>query len=506
MQKKTPSVLLILDGFGYAADNNYNAITKAHTPNFNTWWQTYPHALLEASGRAVGLPDKQIGNSEVGHMHIGAGRVINQDLSKINLAISNKAFNKVIEHSSLLNTSGNLHVIGLFSQGGVHSHADHLFAFLDILKTHQAPKVYLHLILDGRDTSPKSSINDLKNLYNYLEKNQVAQISSICGRYYAMDRDSRWERLELFYQNLYQEEYKFTNAIDAVAHYYDNNLSDEFIPPTRVGTTATLQDHDTIFCFNFRADRMRQLAKAFTDRDFEHFPNNHTKLSHFISMSSYGDDIKSEVLFPKAHLQDTLGEIVANQKLSQLRIAETEKYAHVTYFFNGGSDILFTNEDRTLIPSPKVATYDLTPKMNAELLTATLIDKLRTYDFIVCNFANADMLGHCGDINTTIEAINCLDICMGKIWQSLAAIGGELIITADHGNAEQMFDSHTKQQHTAHTNNPVPFLYLGDKKWQITRAQGSLIDIAPTVLTIMGIEVPSVMEGRSLLCDNSSLI
>lgn len=507
MAHQAPLVLMILDGWGYTEQSAHNAIAAAHTPQWDEWWEHCPHMLLDASGLPVGLPDSQMGNSEVGHMHIGAGRVIQQDFTRINHAISNgdfaanPVFNEVI---SKLKSSGNcLHIMGLFSPGGVHSHEQHLFALITLCYQKQFNSVCLHLFLDGRDTPPQSALESIERLNHELATHPVGSICSISGRYYAMDRDKRWERLEAVYNTLTQgkSEHHFTTAAAAIKSYYQKNGSDEFIPATTIGANHPIEDGDAILFFNFRADRARQLTAAFIDPEFKGFKRQvQPHLSSFISMTEYDKELATTSAFPPIPMHNTLGEIIANQGFSQLRIAETEKYAHVTFFLNGGSECVFPNEQRIMIQSPKVATYDLQPEMSAPELTATLVEaiKSRSYDLIICNYANADMVGHSGNFAATVRAIECLDQCMRQVWNALAPLQGKLLITADHGNAEAMFDEDTHQAHTAHTSEPVPFLYVGGG-WHFTQKQGSLIDVAPTVLSIMGIRPPAEMTGSILL-------
>lgn len=510
MPKNTPLVLMILDGWGYNESDKHNAIAKAHTPQWDEWWHTCPHILLQASGLPVGLPDEQMGNSEVGHMHIGAGRVIQQDFTRINESIkngefgNNPVFNQML--SELQQNNKSLHIMGLFSPGGVHSHEEHLFALLALCDRKQFNAVHLHLFLDGRDTPPQSVLQSIERLNNQLKIHPVAVINSISGRYYAMDRDKRWERMEPVYNVLTQaqSESHFSDAISAIHSYYQQNLSDEFIPPTLIGDTKAIEDGDAVLFFNFRADRARQLTAAFIDPSFDGFARTvQPQLSYFVTMTQYDKNIPTTMAYPPIPLNNTLGEVLAAQGLTQLRIAETEKYAHVTFFFNGGNELVFDNEDRILIPSPKVATYDLQPEMSAPELTAALVDAInrQAYDVIICNYANADMVGHSGDFNATVRAIECLDQCMNQVWQALAKKGGKLLITADHGNAEEMYDDTTLQAHTAHTSEPVPFVYVGGD-WHFTRTEGTLIDIAPTLLNLIGLKPPKEMTGHILLEKN----
>ncbi|RUR09295.1 2,3-bisphosphoglycerate-independent phosphoglycerate mutase [Legionella septentrionalis] len=508
--KKPPLVLLILDGWGYCENSEHNAIAQAHTPHWDKWWKTEPHILLQASGNPVGLPAAQMGNSEVGHMHIGAGRVIYQDYTLINEAIktgeffNNPVFLNTIEEIKQQGKA--LHVMGLLSPGGVHSHENHLFSFLTLCAEKEFFNVYLHLFLDGRDTPPQSAAASIKRLQDHLNKYPVGFISSICGRYYAMDRDKRWERVYPVYQLLTEviSPYEFNTPEEALAFYYQQQIYDEFIPPTRIGIGKAITDGDAIFFFNFRADRARQLTQAFTLDEFDGFTRvQKPQLAAFISMTRYAKNLPTKPAFPPASLKNTLGEVLAYEGLTQLRIAETEKYAHVTFFLNGGSEQIYPNEDRILIQSPHVATYDEKPEMSAPELTKTLIDAIKSgaYDVIICNYANADMVGHTGNFAATVKAIEYLDKAMHEIWLELQHVGGKLLITADHGNAEMMFDESTSQPHTAHTSEAVPFLYLGGN-WHFNAIHGSLIDIAPTLLTLLDITPPVEMTGKPLLVKN----
>lgn len=510
MVKKVPLVLIILDGWGYNEHKKYNAIASAHTPQWDQWWQTCPHILLQASGEAVGLPDKQMGNSEVGHMHIGAGRVIQQDFTRINEAIKTRSFFSNPDFKQTINTLKSthktLHIMGLLSQGGVHSHEQHLFALLNLCDQQDFHSVCLHLFLDGRDTPPQSALESLERLNKELKLHPVGRISSITGRYYSMDRDKRWERLQPVYDmlTLGQSKHQFEDAQTAVTTYYNDHITDEFVPPTLIGQAKPIENGDAVLFFNFRADRARQLSAAFVDANFSGFTREkQPALSSFITMTHYDDALTTTALFPPLELHNTLGEVLAEHHLSQLRIAETEKYAHVTFFFNGGKEDLFPNEDRMLIPSPKVATYDLQPEMSASTLTQALVKAINSgnYDVLICNYANADMVGHTGDFDASVRAIECLDSCMQQIWQAIADQGGKLLITSDHGNAEKLFDEKTQQPHTAHTSEPVPLLYIGGN-WHFTYKEGSLIDVAPTILTLLGIKVPKEMTGHSLLEKN----
>lgn len=513
MSHNAPLVLMILDGWGYNQNNEHNAIAQAHTPQWDEWWANRPHILVEASGLPVGLPAGQMGNSEVGHMHIGAGRRIQQDFTRINEAIESGEFNQSPLLINLLNELKHhnkaLHVMGLLSTGGVHSHQDHLFALLSLCNQHQFYNVHLHLFLDGRDTPPQSALYSIQSLNEQLALHPVGSIDSISGRYYAMDRDQRWERVMPVYDLLTsgESEHYFADAETAIQAYYQGDVSDEFIPPTKIGTSKAIENGDALLFFNFRADRARQISSAFIKADFQGFERRaRPRLSSFISMTEYDTSLATTPIFPPIPLNHTLGELVAKNGLTQLRIAETEKYAHVTFFFNGGNEQVFANEDRILIPSPKIATYDLQPEMSAPELTDALVKVINDglYDVIICNYANADMVGHSGDIQATIKAIECLDQCMQRVGQALAAKNGVLLITADHGNAEEMFDEVTHQAHTAHTTEPVPLVCVGGD-WHFTQSHGSLIDIAPTILHLLGITPPKEMTGTILLEKNHVL-
>ncbi len=507
MHVKKPLVLLILDGWGYKESSKYNAIAKAHTPHWDTWWQSRPHLLLSASGLDVGLPLGQMGNSEVGHMHIGAGRVIFQDLTRINQAIElgtfyqNDVLLTLIRDMKLQKKT--MHIMGLLSTGGVHSHQDHLFAFLKLCHQEQFANCALHLFLDGRDTPPQSALSSMRSLQSILNQYPVASIRSISGRYFAMDRDNHWDRIQLTFKAIVEAKSAnhFDEAITAIQSFYDKGILDEFIPPTLIGKKEPMEEGDGLFFFNYRPDRARQLAEAFGNPNFTGFERgNYSQPSHFVSMTNYTSTKTSLPVFAPQILDNTLGEVIAAKGLHQLRIAETEKYAHVTYFFNGGKEQPFPNEERIIIPSPQVATYDLQPEMNAPLLTQTLLNEINKdkYDVIIGNFANADMVGHSGNLKATIRAISCLDTCLGQIAALVEKKGGHLLITSDHGNAETMYDEINAQPYTAHTSEPVPLLYIGEN-WHFNQEHGSLIDIAPTVLNLLGIDRPSSMTGQALL-------
>lgn len=507
MNNKKTVALIILDGWGYSAKSDHNAIAAANTPQWTEWWQTRPHLLLDASGIAVGLPSGQMGNSEVGHMHIGAGRPILQDLTYINQAIENGDFAKnpiLIEMiQQAKQTRKAIHVMGLLSTGGVHSHQNHLFAFLKLCAEHQFYQVNIHLFLDGRDVPPKQIKENLCDLQVILSKYPVGELRSMSGRYWAMDRDKRWVRIKKVYDLLTtgQSTEHFASPEAAIDAHYAHGLSDEFFPPTQIGLSTPIEEGDTIFYFNFRSDRAKQLTEAFLSSNFDGF-ERHTipKLANFISMTDYGKELSTIPIFPARKIEQTLGEVLSKNGLQQLRIAETEKYAHVTFFFNGGDNYKFAGEDRLLIPSPQVGTYDQQPEMSAPQLTQALVDAiaLQKYDVIICNFANADMVGHSGNFTATVAAVEAIDQALQKIGAAIAKVQGDLLITADHGNAECLYDNQTQQAHTAHTCSPVPLIYVGNSNLQFRQGPATLIDIAPTLLTLLGITPPKEMSGRPL--------
>jgi 2,3-bisphosphoglycerate-independent phosphoglycerate mutase len=507
----TPVLLLILDGFGYREDTDANAISAARKPNWDTMWKEYPHTLINASEKYVGLPNAQMGNSEVGHLNIGAGRVVYQDLSRVDVAIEDGSF---FENPALLkaisaanqNRSA-LHIMGLLSPGGVHSHENHIVAMLEMAARHGLKKIYLHAFLDGRDTPPKSAAHSLELMQEKCVALGVGQIATITGRYYAMDRDNRWERVQPAYNllTLGSAEFAAESALLGLEQAYARGETDEFVKPTAIiargaESNGTVQDGDAVIFMNFRADRAREMTRALTDPSFREFQRALLpKLSCFVTLSRYGDEFDLPCAYTPEVIVNGFGEYLSNLGLRQLRIAETEKYAHVTYFFNGGRESPYTGEDRILVPSPKVATYDLKPEMSAFEVTDKLEDAIlsRQYQAIICNYANGDMVGHSGNMSAAVQAIEALDVCIGRVTKAMLSIGGEVIITADHGNAEQMEDRATSQPHTAHTMNPVPFLYIGRKASLLE--DGALRDIAPSMLTIMGLPQPAQMSGHSLI-------
>jgi 2,3-bisphosphoglycerate-independent phosphoglycerate mutase len=505
----TPVLLLILDGFGYRESADFNAVLAARKPNWDALWRAYPHTLINASEKFVGLPSGQMGNSEVGHLNIGAGRVVYQDLSRVDVAIedrsfySNAALNKAV---ALAKQGGALHIMGLLSPGGVHSHENHILAMLEMAAHAGLKKIYLHAFLDGRDTPPRSAANSLQLLQAKCKALGVGQIASIVGRFYAMDRDNRWERVQSAYEllTLGRAEFTATDALSGLEQAYARGESDEFVKATAIKPNSApaiaMQDGDVVLFMNFRADRAREITRALTDESFSSFKRAcFPKLAGYITLSSYGDDFDLPCAYTQEDIYNGFGEYISNLGLKQLRIAETEKYAHVTYFFSGGREQPYPGEDRILVPSPKVATYDLKPEMSAFEVTDKLEAAIlsRQYQAIICNYANGDMVGHSGNMEAATRAIEALDICIGRVVKAMQSIGGEIIITADHGNAEQMLDRVTHQAHTAHTLNPVPLLYIG-RKAELTD-NGALRDLAPSLLAMMGLPQPAEMTGHSLI-------
>jgi 2,3-bisphosphoglycerate-independent phosphoglycerate mutase len=512
MQPPKPVMLMILDGWGIRPPGPGNAVSLAHTPNLDRLLSEYPHTRLQTSGKAVGLPDGIMGNSEVGHLNIGAGRIVYQDLMRIDLAITdgsffkNPALNQAIENALKLKRA--LHLVGLVSDGGVHSQLTHLLALLDLAKRKHLERVYVHAILDGRDTPPDAGTRYVAQVQAHLDKIGNGQIASICGRYYAMDRDTRWDRTELAYR-LYTlgSGTPARDPVAAVAAAYAKGETDEFVKPivmTDAGglPLACLQDDDSLIFFNFRADRARQITRALTEEGFEGFQRSTwPRIASYVCMTLYDENFALPAAFPPVHLEQILGEVVSRHGLAQLRIAETEKYAHVTYFFNGGEEKPFANEDRCLIPSPRdVPTYDYKPQMSALAVTEEVLQRIASgrYDVIVLNFANMDMVGHTGKLDAAIEAVQTVDHCVGRIAQAVLAKSGALLITADHGNAETMIEDNG-QIHTAHTTNPVYLVLVNAALKQARLKPGVLGDIAPTVLDLLGIAQPAQMTRRSLL-------
>lgn len=500
-----PLVLCVLDGWGLNNSHEKNAIALAHTPHWSQWIKSYPMAVLDASGEAVGLPEGQMGNSEVGHMTIGAGRPIFQELPRITRAFSQEAVGDIESFKNfvarLKKMGGACHLMGLFSPGGVHSHEEHILNLVHLLVDEQVP-VLLHLWLDGRDTPPQSASLYVAAFLEKIKDYPSVCVATMAGRYYAMDRDKRWERTELAYRAIVEGKGPhFVSPLDAIQKSYEEGITDEFLKPVLEKNYQGIQKEDGILIANFRADRVRQLLSAIVMPTFQDFDRAFFREPLVLGMTPYAEWLLPymEVLFKPEEITHTLGECVSSHHMKQFRIAETEKYAHITFFLNGGREAPFPHESRVLVPSPKVATYDLAPEMSAEEVTEKLVAAIKAdYDFLVVNYANPDMVGHTGNLEASIKAVEVVDACLGKVADAVLEKNGCLIITADHGNIEKMEDLHTHTPHTAHTTNFVPFLLISNEKKKLT-GSGSLADIAPTVLALMGLQVPKEMTGHSLL-------
>jgi 2,3-bisphosphoglycerate-independent phosphoglycerate mutase len=509
LKRPNPLVLLILDGFGHREESEHNAIAVAKTPFWDQLQQNNPKTLLDCSGSLVGLPDGQMGNSEVGHLHIGSGRFVFQDLPKINNAIEDGSFfdNKVLQTAvdKALENDKALHILGLLSPGGVHSHEKQIAGMVELAAKRGLKKIYLHAFLDGRDVAPKSAASSIAFIEEKFKSLDVGKIISLTGRFYAMDRDNRWERVQPAYNLIAKGESEFTakTALEALEAAYQRDETDEFVQATAIGDHAiALNAYDSVVFMNFRADRAREISRALTQTDFTEFKRGcepHT--GHFATLTKYHQDFPYPVAYPPTDIENGLGEVLANAGRTQLRLAETEKYAHVTFFLNGGRDEPFEGESRILVPSPKVKTYDLQPEMNAAEVTDHLVDAIKSgdYDVIICNYANCDMVGHTGVWDAALKAVETIDQCLGRIVTVLKEADGQMLITADHGNIEHMMNIETEQVHTAHTTNQVPLLYVGGI--QGLNNGGGLSDLAPTLLAILGIKQPDEMTGRSLLAD-----
>jgi len=507
---KKPMVLVILDGYGYREDQQDNAIFNAKTPVMDALWAKRPHTLVDASGLEVGLPDRQMGNSEVGHVNLGAGRIVYQDLTRLDVEIKEGTFfNNPALTAAVDNATANgkaVHIMGLLSAGGVHSHEDHILAMVELAAQRGAEKIYLHAFLDGRDTPPRSAESSLKRFEDKFAELGKGRVATIIGRYYAMDRDNRWDRVEQAYNLLTQAkgEFQADSAVAGLQAAYARDENDEFVKATVIRAAgqadSAMVDGDALIFMNFRADRAREITRAFVNADFDGFARQKVvQLSDFVMLTEYAADIKTTVAYAPASLANTFGEWMAKHDKTQLRISETEKYAHVTFFFNGGVEESFAGEDRILINSPKVATYDLQPEMSSAELTEKLVAAIKSgkYDAIICNYPNGDMVGHTGVFEAAVAAVETLDNCIAQVSDAVESVGGQLLITADHGNAEQMRDPATGQAHTAHTNLPVPLIYVGDKTVKAVEG-GKLSDIAPTMLALMGMEIPQEMTGKPL--------
>lgn len=502
-----PLVLIILDGFGHSESPEFNAIHAANKPVYDRLLASQPHGLISGSGMDVGLPDGQMGNSEVGHMNLGAGRVVYQDFTRVTKSIRDGDFfeNPTIctAVDKAVGAGKAVHILGLLSDGGVHSHQDHLVAMAELAAKRGAEKIYLHAFLDGRDTPPKSAQHSIELLQATFTRLGKGRVASLIGRYFAMDRDNRWDRVEQAYNLIVdgKAEYHADYAVDGLIAAYERGESDEFVKATTIGEPVRVEDGDAVVFMNFRADRARELTRCFVEPDFSEFQRARMpQLAGFVMLTQYAASIPAPSAFAPEALTNVLGEYLANNGKTQLRIAETEKYAHVTFFFSGGREEPFAGEERILIPSPQVATYDMQPEMSAPEVTDRIVDAIENqrYDVIIVNYANGDMVGHTGVFEAAVKAVECLDKCVGRITEALDKVGGEALITADHGNVEQMEDVMTGQAHTAHTCEPVPFIYVGKRNLTI-REGGVLADVAPTMLTLLGMPVPAEMTGRSIV-------
>ncbi len=504
--KVKPAVLLILDGWGMSDKTDYNAIAAAKKPNWDRLWARYPHTGLRTSGSAVGLPAGQMGNSEVGHLNLGAGRVVYQEYTRVSRSIRTGSFFSNLTLTGAVDAaiaSGNtVHILGLLSPGGVHSHETQIHAMAR-LAVERGARTVVHAFLDGRDMPPKSAEASLRKLQALFDELGGGRLATMIGRYYAMDRDHRWERIKKAYDLIAvgQAEHAYDDSLDALQAAYERGETDEFVTATRIGEAQPVADGDVMINMNYRSDRARQITRPFIEPDFDCFERAAVpRLAQYVSLTQYNKEFDIPVAYPPERLKNTFGEYIARLGLRQLRIAETEKYAHVTFFFNGGEETPNEGEDRILVPSPQVATYDLQPEMSALEVTDKLVEAIHSgnYDAIICNYANGDMVGHTGNFEAAVKAIEVLDGCIGRVTEAALAVGGEVLITADHGNAEQMRDPEIGQAYTAHTTNLVPFIYVGDQADSL-QENGALCDVAPTLLQMMGLPQPREMTGRSLL-------
>lgn len=508
---KKPLVLLVLDGFGYSESPLYNAIHAANSPVWDRTWAENPRTLIDTSGMAVGLPEGQMGNSEVGHMTLGAGRVVYQNFTRINKAISDGDFftNPEYLHAidQAISKGKAVHIFGLLSPGGVHSHEEHLRAAVDLAAQRGAKEVYLHAFLDGRDVPPRSAESSLQQAEDQLRQLGIGRVASIIGRFFALDRDNRWDRVQQAYDllTLGKAEHQATTAVAGLQAAYARGEDDEFVQATVIAAdgenAATINDGDSVLFMNFRPDRAREITRAFVEDTFNGFERSkRPALSAYVQTTEYASDINAPIAFPPTDLANSFGEVMAQAGKRQLRIAETEKYAHVTFFFSGGQEETFPGEDRILIPSPKVATYDQQPEMSAPEVTDKLVEAIESgnYDAIICNYANCDQVGHTGDFDAAVQAVEAVDACLERVFAALEKVGGEALVTADHGNVEQMFDESSGQKQTQHTTLPVPFVYVGNRSLSLQDG-GSLADVAPTMLALLGVAQPVEMTGRSLV-------
>ena len=505
-----PMLLVILDGWGCSDNQQDNAIASATKPVWDKLWAQYPHTYINGSGASVGLPGDQMGNSEVGHLNLGAGRVVYQEYTRVSRSIKTGSFftNQTLVDAvqSAIDKGKAVHIMGLLSPGGVHSHEEHIYAMVELAVKQGAKRVYVHAFLDGRDTAPKSAAESINKMEEKFKELGGGRFASIIGRYFAMDRDHRWPRIQKAYDLITEGKGEFVadTALSGLGMAYNRDETDEFVQATAVVPPGTepvkVEDGDTMVFMNFRSDRARQITRPFIEPDFDAFHREVApKLGSFVSLTEYKSDFDVPVAYPPDRLKNVFGEYISSLGLHQLRIAETEKYAHVTFFFNGGREEPFEFEDRILINSPHVPTYDLKPEMSAPELTDRLVEAIESgkYDAIICNYANPDMVGHTGNFEATVKAIEVIDLCLGRVVAAIKKVGGEMLITADHGNAEMMRNQETHQAHTAHTTNLVPFLYIG-RKFQLSN-QGVLSDVAPTMLELMGLPQPSEMSGHSLI-------
>lgn len=504
---KRPVVLVVLDGWGYRPEREGNAIALANTPTWDALIARHPRTLLEASGLAVGLPEGQMGNSEVGHLNLGAGRIVMQDLVRIGESIRDRSFfsNRVFVDAcnAAKQSGGTVHLMGLIGTGGVHAIDKHLFGLIDLCAERKVPRVAVHALLDGRDTMPRSALGYMKQLLDYA--NGRAVVASLGGRYFGMDRDKRWDRTEKWYRVAVQGGGpQGTNPLEVIRAAYDRNETDEFIVPTVIThngqPVAPMHEGDSLICFNYRADRMRQMVRALTQPDFDGFDVGKRPSLVVATMTVYDRTFDVPAAFPPQSMANIVGEVVSKAGMHMFRTAETEKYAHVTYFFNGGIEVPFPHEERLLVPSQKVATYDLMPEMSARGVTDVLCDAIekREHDFILCNYANGDMVGHTGSIPATIKAVETVDECLARVLKAGERANASLLITADHGNCEMMIDPETGGPHTAHTTNPVPFIVVDGERDAQLRSGGALCDVGPTLLTMLGLEQPAEMTGVDL--------
>jgi len=509
-------LLTILDGWGCASKCEHNAIAAANLPTYNTLLEKYPHSCIFAEGEHVGLPEGQMGNSEVGHLNLGAGRIVYQELSRINKSIkdgdfyTNKEFLNALNHAK--NNNSSIHFMGLVSDGGVHSSMEHLFALIDLAHRSNLKKVYVHAFLDGRDTPPRSAAEYVAALEDKLKSLDLPAVATVSGRYYAMDRDKRWDRVEKAYNCLlFGEGNRADNGVESIKDSYSQDISDEFVLPTIIGSAdSRLKDNDAIVFFNFRPDRARQLTRAINDPNFDGFGRKKVlENTYYVCMTQYDETYNLPIAYPPHELHGLLGEILEKKGIQQFRTAETEKYAHVTFFFNGGIEKAYSSETRVLVSSPKVATYDLKPEMSAYEVADEVVKALlsKKYGFILVNFANPDMVGHTGILEAAVKAVETVDKCLKKIVDAVIETDATMLLTADHGNAECMEDPVTHKPFTAHTTNEVPFIVINHPDKDITiKEEGILADVAPTVLDIMGIEKPSEMTGNSLIVKKTASV